>query len=113
LGTGPAAGGGFKKGGFKSSFTTVKGPVAPAPPTKKNVLCDEDEDETSVATETSQRAQSQPTKDPSDYAESDTDEEYIIDTVGGGYYDPLQPTSCSSSCAEIRHRLVGATAVQG
>ncbi|KAJ5219763.1 hypothetical protein N7468_008967 [Penicillium chermesinum] len=33
--------GGFKKGGFKSSFAAVKGPTAPA---KKNVLGDDDDD---------------------------------------------------------------------
>ncbi|KAF7593039.1 hypothetical protein BBP40_012127 [Aspergillus hancockii] len=111
-GTGAGGSGGFKKGGFKSSFTTVKGPVAPAPPMKKNVLGD-DEDETSEATEMSQRAQRRPTKGLSDYAESDTDEEITSDTVVGGYYDPLRPTGCYSGCPGIEHTPVETTAIHG
>ncbi|GKZ26753.1 hypothetical protein AbraIFM66951_004811 [Aspergillus brasiliensis] len=102
-------GGGFKKGGFKSSFTTVKGPVAPAAPTKKNVLGGDDEDnEVPEADDTSlRRARSQSTKRDNvqvDQAESDTDEEYDRDGgMNGVYYNPQNPTGCSPACAGARN----------
>lgn len=33
--------------------------------------------------------------------ESDTDEEYVTDTAGGGYYDPRKPTDCSPGCVGL------------
>ncbi|RAK83986.1 hypothetical protein BO79DRAFT_290782 [Aspergillus costaricaensis CBS 115574] len=102
-------GGGFKKGGFKSSFTTVKGPVAPAAPTKKNVLGgDDDDNEIPEADDASlRRARSQSTKRENmqvDQAESDTDEEYDRDGgVNGAYYNPRNPTGCSPACAGARN----------
>ncbi|KAL2833668.1 hypothetical protein BDW59DRAFT_63546 [Aspergillus cavernicola] len=122
--TGPAlgigssgGGGGFKKGGFKSSFTTVKGPVAPAPPTKKNVLGDDDDhndvdidvdvdvddvDGKPSAEEASDTTRVKAGKSTSvvlEQGESDTDEEYATNTAGGGYYNPQRPTDCLTGCA--------------
>ncbi|KAL5041323.1 hypothetical protein BDW71DRAFT_169161 [Aspergillus fruticulosus] len=103
--TGPASGtessGGFKKGGFKSSFTTVKGPVVPAAPTRKNVLGDDDEgDNAPVARGRSDSARSKLDKASritQEQGESDTDE-YVTGTAGGGYYDPRKPTDCFPGC---------------
>ncbi|KAE8352685.1 hypothetical protein BDV28DRAFT_134649 [Aspergillus coremiiformis] len=115
VGTGAGSGGGFKKGGFKSSFTTVKGPVASAAPTKKNVLGDEDDDEDEAPETTkSQRGLSKPSRGSSaqrDYVESETDEEDASDAVSGGYYDPFKPTGCFSGCAGTNHIPVGS--IQG
>ncbi|KAJ5152820.1 uncharacterized protein N7482_009298 [Penicillium canariense] len=98
-------GGGFKKGGFKSSFSTVKGPAAPV---KKNVLGDEDDE----AEEGAQVVGKEPAgavgsntgrdEEVREDAESDTDEEYARDRDGGGYYDPRRPTGCYAGCAGIR-----------
>ena len=112
LGTGMAGGGGgsaaggFKKGGFKSSFTAVKGPVAPTAPTKKNVLGDDDDDETQDIAESGERADVQ-SPGPAgglrhESAESDTDEELMHNTVGGDYYDPRRPTDCWPECVGAR-----------
>ncbi|KAJ9203811.1 hypothetical protein DTO164E3_2165 [Paecilomyces variotii] len=89
-GTKTGTGGGFKKGGFKSSFTTVKGPAAPAHPVKKNVLADDDEDESTTSADVRDRARSSQVKEVDVDAESDTDEEY---------YDPRRPTDCPVGCA--------------
>ncbi|PYI01266.1 hypothetical protein BO78DRAFT_433780 [Aspergillus sclerotiicarbonarius CBS 121057] len=113
-GTGPGVGvstggggGGFKKGGFKSSFTTVKGPVAPAAPTKKNVLGGDDEDnDIAEADDATLHSRSQPTRHESaqlDQAESDTDEEYAHDVIGERFYNPRNPTGCSPGCAGARN----------
>ncbi|KAL6232047.1 hypothetical protein BDW75DRAFT_243353 [Aspergillus navahoensis] len=104
--TGPASGtgssGGFKKGGFKSSFTTVKGPAAPAAPTKKNVLGEDDEgDNVPDAAVGSDSARAKSGKAPriiQEQGESDTDEEYVTDAASGGYYDPRKPTNCFPGC---------------
>ncbi|KAL4972442.1 hypothetical protein BDW66DRAFT_144154 [Aspergillus desertorum] len=105
--TGPASGtgssGGFKKGGFKSSFTTVKGPAAPVAPAKKNVLREDDDegDNAPVAAGGSDSARSKSDKAPriiQEQGESDTDEESVTDNAGGGYYDPRKPTDCFPSC---------------
>ncbi|PWY96791.1 hypothetical protein BO94DRAFT_481888 [Aspergillus sclerotioniger CBS 115572] len=109
FGSGGSTGGGagFKKGGFKSSFTTVKGPVAPAAPTKKNVLGGDDEDNgVAEADDASLYNRSQPTRHESaqlDQAESDTDEEYAHDVIGGMYYNPRNPTSCPPECVGARN----------
>lgn len=82
------AGGGFKKGGFKSSFTTVNGgggdggtPSAASKVKAKNVFGEEPEkgDEPSLA--------------PNDV---DSEEEYA---ARDDYYDPRRPTGCSSGCS--------------
>ncbi|KAE8377690.1 hypothetical protein BDV26DRAFT_292915 [Aspergillus bertholletiae] len=113
VGTGGGSGGGFKKGGFKSSFTTVKGPVAPTAPTKKNVLGDDDdEDEIPETTYISQRAQAtQASSAQHDYAESDTDAEYASDS--SYYYNPLKPTGCFSGCTGTGNTPIGTAALRG
>ncbi|PWY64524.1 putative C2H2 finger domain protein [Aspergillus heteromorphus CBS 117.55] len=98
-----SGGGGFKKGGFKSSFTTVKGPIAPAAPTKKNVLGgdDEDNDVLEADDDTAQGFRNQiaaPSSVQHDQTESDTDEEYANSAIGGGYYNPRDPTGCFPGC---------------
>ena len=75
------AGGGFKKGGFKSSFTAVKGPEAS--PAKKNVLQDDSPVRQNASINYVKSAD----------AESETDDEY-----GGTYYDPRRPTDCGPRC---------------
>ncbi|RAL04396.1 putative C2H2 finger domain protein [Aspergillus ibericus CBS 121593] len=115
VGVGAGGGGGFKKGGFKSSFTTVKGPVAPAAPTKKNVLGGDDEDnDVAEADDASLHSRSQPTRHERaqlDQAESDTDEEYDQDVIGGGYYSPRNPTGCSPGCAGASNVQLGTSTV--
>ncbi|KAL4801751.1 hypothetical protein BDV18DRAFT_164563 [Aspergillus unguis] len=106
--SGGGGGGGFKKGGFKSSFTAVKGPAAPAAPTKKNVLGDDDDERNSMpaAEGSHDAARSKSDKAPriiGEQGESDTDEEYMTDTQGGGYYDPRRPTECFPGCAGSLH----------
>ncbi|RDW83987.1 putative C2H2 finger domain protein [Aspergillus mulundensis] len=96
--SGTGSSGGFKKGGFKSSFTTVKGPATPS--IIKNVLGDDDGDTTGGGLEPDK-----PSGILQEQGESDTDEEYLTDTAGGGYYDPRKPTDCFSGC-------VGQTRVQ-
>ncbi|KAL4811877.1 hypothetical protein BDW67DRAFT_171105 [Aspergillus spinulosporus] len=97
--------GGFKKGGFKSSFTTVKGPAAPAAPTRKNVLEDDDEESNApVAARGNDHTRSKSDITPKiiqEQGESDTDEEYVTDIGGGGYYDPRKPTDCFPSCVGL------------
>ncbi|KAL4955469.1 hypothetical protein BDW69DRAFT_160613 [Aspergillus filifer] len=105
-------GGGFKKGGFKSSFTAVKGPTAPAAPTKKNVLGDDDDEGDSVPVAERASDATRPTSDkPSglvrDSGESDTDDEYTSDYMGG-YYNPRRPTDCSAGCSGEHHAHVQA-----
>ncbi|KAL4936985.1 hypothetical protein BDV06DRAFT_227377 [Aspergillus oleicola] len=109
---GDAKGGGFKKGGFKSSFTAVKGPTAPAAPTKKNVLGDDDDegDGVPVAERASDAARPRSDKLPGtlrESGESDTDEEYTTDYMGW-YYDPRRPTDCFPGCAGENHAHVQA-----
>lgn len=107
-GTRPAPGsggssGGFKKGGFKSSFTTVKAPAPSSAPTRKNVLGGDDDDSPG-ARETDAPAQNSPARDlktRQDTEESDTDEEYANDIMGGGYYNPRRPTGCFVNCGGI------------
>ncbi|KAL5335669.1 hypothetical protein BJX70DRAFT_401339 [Aspergillus crustosus] len=96
-------GGGFKKGGFKSSFTTVKGPPAFSAP-KKNVLGDDDEDERVKLVVEGPIDAARPKFDEFtsvsvEQGESDTDVEYKAETAGGGYYDPRRPTGCFPGCA--------------
>ncbi|KAK2737909.1 hypothetical protein FQN57_007360 [Myotisia sp. PD_48] len=116
-----AIGGGFKKGGFKSSFSVISGnagaasgvgQTASVPRLKKNILGDaEDEDQVgggATADANHPKASSEPqVKVPNaipkrnNGAESDTEEEYGNDDLeaGGGYYDPRKPTGCSPDCA--------------
>lgn len=106
-GTGGGSGGaGFKKGGFKSSFTTVKGPVAAAVSVKKNVLGDDDDDDNdghdNGGSAEADRSQGKPLNDPKSQegtAESDTEGEYADDITSGGYYNPRKPTDCFQRCA--------------
>ncbi|KAJ6115155.1 hypothetical protein N7486_000933 [Penicillium sp. IBT 16267x] len=96
-----AGGGGFKKGGFKSSFAAVKGATAPV--LKKNVLGDDDDDEAqSTHKDQPGSTSSKPARGHDIDAESDTDEEYGRDKQGGGYYDPRRPTGCLAGCAGLR-----------
>ena len=100
--SGTGSSGGFKKGGFKSSFTTVKGPAAPAAPTRKNVLEDDDEGTNGpAAARGDDHARSMGPKIIQEQGESDTDEEYVTDTAGGGYYDPRKPTDCFPGCVGL------------
>ncbi|KAL3433390.1 hypothetical protein BDV09DRAFT_196873 [Aspergillus tetrazonus] len=103
--SGTGSSGGFKKGGFKSSFTTVKGPAAPAAPTRKNVLEDDDEGTNApAAARGDDHARSKSDMAPKiiqEQGESDTDEEYVSDAAGGGYYDPRKPTDCSPGCVGL------------
>ncbi|KAL2001692.1 hypothetical protein VTN02DRAFT_1384 [Thermoascus thermophilus] len=103
-GTGTSGGGGFKKGGFKSSFTTVKGPAVPAAPAKKNVLGDEDDDEGAGTTERPDATKSRAGREREAKvdAESDTDEDYGADGTDEGYYNPRKPTDCFAGCAGAR-----------
>ncbi|KAJ5343579.1 hypothetical protein MYU51_021695 [Penicillium brevicompactum] len=90
-------GGGFKKGGFKSSFAAVKGSAAPAAPVKRNVLGDDD-DTPQPKNEPLPTARSQQ-KETSGEIESDDDQEY-----GQGaeaYYDPRRPTDCFAGCVAL------------
>ena len=98
--TGSAPAGGFKKGGFKSSFATVKGPVAPINPAKKNVLGDDEEDDQCEITEKT-KAQPRHAKntDIEVHVESDTDEDYRDISPSRGYYDPRKPTGCFAGCS--------------
>ncbi|PKX91540.1 putative C2H2 finger domain protein [Aspergillus novofumigatus IBT 16806] len=104
-------GGGFKKGGFKSSFTTVKGPVSATVSTRKNVLGDDDDDDADQvvgAGEPSEFVRNKPRQDTDaqdDNAESDTDEEYANDDTEASFYDPRKPTDCSSRCPGFQHEL--------
>ncbi|KAJ9487259.1 hypothetical protein VN97_g6054 [Penicillium thymicola] len=83
---------GFKKGGFKSSFTTIKGIAAPKLPVKrKNVLGDDDEDDIPKPREDDDVGK--PEKIEDDDVESETDE-YDQE----GYYDPRRPTDCFAGC---------------
>ncbi|OJJ45529.1 hypothetical protein ASPZODRAFT_120003 [Penicilliopsis zonata CBS 506.65] len=94
------SGGGFKKGGFKSSFTSVKGPVASTSLTKRNVLGDDDVEDTGEPKDVLPKdrpSSGKPTATHHD-AESDTDEDYTIDAGEGGYYDPRKPTGCFTGC---------------
>ncbi|CAI7666131.1 unnamed protein product [Penicillium manginii] len=98
--------GGFKKGGFKSSFASVKGVVGPV---KRNVLGEEEEDgigegkeelvEAEAGAVTAATAAGSRLVD----GESDTDEEYARDLEGdGGYYDPRRPSGCFDGCAGLK-----------
>ncbi|GFF50072.1 C2H2 finger domain protein, putative, partial [Aspergillus udagawae] len=108
---GTSGGGGFKKGGFKSSFTTVKGPVSTTVSTRKNVLGDDDDDDADQAVgagESSELVRNRPRQDTDtqhENAESDTDEEYTNDDTGASYYDPRKPTDCSLRCPGFQHEL--------
>ncbi|GIJ87162.1 hypothetical protein Asppvi_006068 [Aspergillus pseudoviridinutans] len=108
---GTSGGGGFKKGGFKSSFTTVKGPVSATVSTRKNVLGDDDDDDADQevgAAESSEFVRDKPRQDTDtqhDNAESDTDEEYTNDDTEASYYDPRKPTDCSLRCPGVQHEL--------
>ncbi|KAF9247871.1 hypothetical protein DTO006G1_5680 [Penicillium roqueforti] len=90
----PSGGGtGFKKGGFKSSFSAVKGTAAStAPVKKKNVLGDDDES-ISPKPQTDAPADKERQKNEHGDVESD-DEEYGPE----GYYDPRRPTDCFAGC---------------
>ncbi|KAL4790079.1 hypothetical protein BDV19DRAFT_372972 [Aspergillus venezuelensis] len=100
-------GGGFKRGGFKSSFTAVKGPTAPAAPTKKNVLGDDDDEGDSVpaaerASDAARLTSDRPSGLVRESGESDTGDEYTSDYMGG-YYNPRRPTDCFAGCAGEHH----------
>jgi len=86
---GGSAGKGFKKGGFKSSFASVKG----SGPVKKNVLGDEDvggvEEQKEKEEGKESQKQTQGQQGGLD-VESETDEE--------DYYDPRRPTGCAGGC---------------
>ncbi|KAL3457642.1 hypothetical protein BJX64DRAFT_15303 [Aspergillus heterothallicus] len=108
--TSGGGGGGFKRGGFKSSFTTVKGPAAPAPPTKKNVLGgdgdDGDDEGADMGLTEGMNNAAHPKPAPSflqPEGESDTDEEYATNRAGKGYYDPRIPTDCFPGCMGNTH----------
>ncbi|KAJ5961108.1 Zinc finger C2H2 [Penicillium vulpinum] len=92
----PSGGGtGFKKGGFKSSFATIKGTATPAAPVKKNVLGDDEEDNSPKAQDDNPSDVGRPQKSENGDVESDTDEEYGPE----GHYDPRRPTDCFAGCA--------------
>ncbi|KAJ5385363.1 Zinc finger C2H2 [Penicillium concentricum] len=92
----PSGGGtGFKKGGFKSSFATVKGTVVPTAPVKKNVLGDDEEDNIPIPQNDDPSDVGRPRKIESGDMESETDEEYGPE----GHYDPHRPTDCYAGCA--------------
>ncbi|CAI7609758.1 unnamed protein product [Penicillium glandicola] len=86
---------GFKKGGFKSSFAAVKGTVAPTAPAKKNVLGDDEEDNSPKPQNNDPSDAGRPQKREHGDMESETDEEYGPE----GYYDPRRPTDCFAACA--------------
>ncbi|OQE46514.1 hypothetical protein PENCOP_c001G07609 [Penicillium coprophilum] len=88
-------GAGFKKGGFKSSFAAVKGTVVPSAPVKKNVLGDDEEDNSQKPQNDDPSDVGRPEKSGSGDMESDTDEEYGPE----GQYDPRRPTDCFAGCA--------------
>lgn len=93
---------GFKKGGFKSSFATVKGTVAnTAPAKRKNVLGDDDEDDSQNPQDGHLAGESKPPKKEDGDMESDTDGEY----GPGEYYDPRRPTDCFPDCAAQMARV--------
>lgn len=86
----------------------MQGPAAPAP---KNVLGDNDDDGDDPGNSRAyeiHRSQANPAvalparEDDRGDAESDTDEEYVSDPTGGGYYDPSQPTGCYSGCPSLQ-----------
>lgn len=107
---GVGKGSGFKKGGFKSSFTAVKGTAAPAAPVKKNVLGDDDDGVEAIRTNVDYQVKpDKHTAVEDNDGESDTDEDYADDRVGGGYYDPRKPTDCFATCTGIKK--VDATAL--
>lgn len=83
---------GFKKGGFKSSFATIKGKAAPVK--RKNVLGDDDEDDIPKPREDDPSDVRKPQKSEDDDVESETDE-YDQE----GYYNPRRPTDCFAGCA--------------
>lgn len=87
--------GGFKKGGFKSSFSSVKAAPPPAP-VKRNVLGDEDDDESMVVDKDRNQDKDRETVEKLGTDESDTDEE---EYPPGSYYDPRRPTECSATCS--------------
>ncbi|KAL1977764.1 hypothetical protein VTN31DRAFT_623 [Thermomyces dupontii] len=122
------AGAGFKKGGFKSSFTTVKGPSVPAatttttttttttPAKRKNVLGDDDDEEEEDGgagakggkgeSESAQHRDAPPVK-ATENAESETEDEgYGPDGTGDAYYDPARPTACPDGCPALRRVAV-------
>ncbi|KAJ5162822.1 Zinc finger C2H2 [Penicillium coprophilum] len=86
---------GFKKGGFKSSFAAVKGTVVTSAPVKKNVLGDDEEDNSPKPQNDDSSEVGRPGKAESVDMESDTDEEYGPE----GQYDPHRPTDCFAGCA--------------
>ncbi|KAJ5110714.1 C2H2 finger domain protein [Penicillium argentinense] len=95
-------GGGFKKGGFKSSFAPVKGPAGVAP-MRKNVLGGDDdndgqEGQSGLLGKEVKTTKKEPLANVQDEG-SDTDEEYAKHPDGGGYYDPRRPTGCFAGCA--------------
>ncbi|CAG8372968.1 unnamed protein product [Penicillium salamii] len=84
--------GGFKKGGFKSSFAAVKGSATPAAPVRKNVLGDDDDAQPKV--ESLPVAKSQQTENSGEMESED-------EGYGQGqaaYYDPRRPTDCFAGC---------------
>ncbi|KAJ5774666.1 hypothetical protein N7457_009562 [Penicillium paradoxum] len=94
---------GFKKGGFKSSFATIKGTAAQTVPAKrKNVLGDDDEDDNPKPQDDSTTlASTEPQKKDDGDMESDTDGDYGPE----GYYDPRRPTDCFPDCAAQRAQV--------
>lgn len=70
------------------------------------MLGDDDEDE---PREIPEKSNAQPMQvkntDTEAHAESDTDEEYLDNSAGGGYYDPRKPTGCSTECPGFKNAM--------
>ncbi|KAI1945747.1 hypothetical protein LOZ12_003416 [Ophidiomyces ophidiicola] len=111
---GNTGGGGFKKGGFKSSFAVVStgvssgtgggGATTTGPGlARKNVLGDDD-DESIPTPAISSRSKEEKSSKESNAVESDTDDDYGGDDLKaeGGYYDPRKPTGCFVGCKGLR-----------
>ncbi|KAI1932181.1 pyruvate dehydrogenase E1, beta subunit [Ophidiomyces ophidiicola] len=111
---GSTGGGGFKKGGFKSSFAVVStgvssgtgggGATTTGPGlARKNVLGDDDDESISTPAISSRSKEEKSSKE-SNAVESDTDEDFGGDDLKaeGGYYDPRKPTGCFVGCKGLR-----------
>ncbi|PYH44646.1 putative C2H2 finger domain protein [Aspergillus saccharolyticus JOP 1030-1] len=102
---GSGAGGGFKKGGFKSSFTAVKGPVAPVAPTKKNVLGgdDDDHDDSNISecAVSSNRFRNRSAIGP-DFQQKQEESDTECEVADVEYYSPRHPTGCHNACTGYR-----------
>ncbi|KAI5305057.1 hypothetical protein KEM56_005402 [Ascosphaera pollenicola] len=98
--------GGFKKGGFKSSFASVTG--LSQPKAFKNVLGDDKAEHAAGAVPADSAvaprggSRGLPTSGQRERSEdnTDTDEEELASELRteGGYYDPFKPTACPKPC---------------